>query len=128
MDKEYKTMCVTLMFWAVILFVLMLLGGCARHATSPATTINDGLQQDVAQLIDYANNNMADDPDIKLLKTGLKDCAARADAIVQTCNLDAEKCDAEKGKLRTERNALAVVLIFLLLYVAGRPIRKVLGL
>lgn len=95
-----------------LIIILAVLGGCAKDP-DPVTTINDQLQQDVAQLIDYANNNMADDSDIRLLKTGLKDCAARADAATKQHETSIKQCQAETSKARAERNTLALVLILL---------------
>lgn len=91
----------------------IILAGCAKQ-TDPVSDINDQLQQDVAQLIDYANNNMADEPDIQLLKTGLKDCAARADAAAKQHETSIKQCQAETGKARAERNTLALVLALLI--------------
>lgn len=95
-----------------LLIVALMLAGCAKEP-DPVTTINDQLQQDVAQLIDYANNNMADDSDTRLLKTGLKDCAARADAATKQHETSIKQCQAETDKARAERNSLALVLILL---------------
>lgn len=97
-----------------VIAILMLLTGCAKQP-DPVTAINDQLQQDVAQLIDYANNNMGDDPDTMLLKTGLKDCAARADAATKQHETSIKQCQAETSKARAERNTLALVLIGIVL-------------
>ena len=91
---------------------LFFITGCAKQP-DPVTTINDQLQQDVAQLIDYANNNMGNDPDTELLKTGLKDCAARATAMDEQHKAQIATCQAETSKARAERNTLALVLILL---------------
>jgi uncharacterized membrane protein YvbJ len=96
----------------IVVMALILLTGCAKEP-DPVTAINDQLQQDVAQLIDYANNNMADDSDTQLLKTGLKDCVARADAATKQHETSIKQCQAETSKARTERNTLALVLILL---------------
>ena len=96
----------------LIVVIAILLTGCAKDP-DPVTTINDQLQQDVAQLIDYANNNMVDDADTRLLKTGLKDCAARADAATKQHETSIKQCQAETSNARAERNSLAIVLILL---------------
>lgn len=96
----------------IVLGMTLLMCGCAKQP-DPVNDINDQLQQDVAQLIDYANNNMADDPDIVLLKNGLKDCAARADAATKQHDTSITACQAETSKARAERNTLALVLILL---------------
>lgn len=93
------------------LFFIM---GCAKQP-DPVSTINTSLQQDVAQLIDYANNNMGNDPDTELLKTGLKDCAARADAMDKQHSAQIATCQAETGRVRAERNTLALILIAVVL-------------
>ena len=95
-----------------LIIILAVLTGCAKQI-DPVTDINDQLQQDVAQLIDYANNNMGNDPDTELLKTGLKDCAARADAATKQHETSIKQCQAETSKARAERNTLALVLILL---------------
>lgn len=96
----------------LLIIAAILLAGCAKQP-DPVNDINDQLQQDVAQLIDYANNNMANDPDIVLLKNGLKDCAARADAATKQHDTSITACQAETSKARAERNTLALVLILL---------------
>lgn len=96
----------------ILPILAIILAGCAKQ-TDPVSDINDQLQQDVAQLIDYANNNMADDSDTRLLKTGLKDCAARADAATKQHETSIKQCQAETSKARAERNTLALVLILL---------------
>lgn len=103
----------TIVGWVIGMFLVMLLSGCARH-TEYMSSINDSLQQDVAQLIDYANNNMADDPDTTLLKTGLKDCAARADAIAKQCEVTIDTYKANANRLKSERNTLIVFFLLLL--------------
>lgn len=113
MDKEYKTMCASLIFWIIILFVFMLLGGCTRHTINPVSDINTGIQDDVAQLVDYANNNMVMDSDKQLLLNGAKDCAARADAMAQQCEVGISACEAKTDTAKAERNTLALVLILL---------------
>lgn len=102
----------TIIGWVLAFFLVMLLAGCAKH-TDPVATINNQLQQDVAQLIDYANNNMADDADTRLLKTGLKDCAARADAVTKQAETSIKACEAKTDTVRAERNTLALVLALL---------------
>lgn len=110
MDTEYKTMCASLIFWIIILFVIMLLGGCARHATNPVSDINNGIQDDVAQLVDYANNNMVMDSDKQMLLNGARACAARADAMSKQCEVSIKACESETGKTKAERNTLALIL------------------
>lgn len=89
--------------------LVMLLAGCTKTA-DPVSSINDQLQQDVSQLLDYADNNMGDDPDVMLLKTGLKDCAARADAAAKQHETSIAACEAKADLAKAERNMLALVL------------------
>ena len=105
----------------------VLLSGCVKE-TSPATEINEGIQQSVAELTDYAKNNMVMDTDKQLLLQGAKDCAARADALTKTCNVSIEKCQAEKSKLKLERNGLAGIVLLLIGFIIYRPARKLFGL
>ena len=102
-----------------LLVLTLLITGCAKKP-DPITTINDGIQQDVAQLVDYAKNNMVMDTDKEFLLKGATDCAARADALTQTCTARIETCEAETGKAKAERNMLALILILL----AANAIRK----
>ena len=103
----------TIIGWIVALFLVMLVAGCAKH-DDPVSSMNNQLQQDVAQLIDYADNNMADDTDIRLLKTGLKDCAARADAAAKQHEVSIAACEAKTDKAKSERNALIIFFLLLL--------------
>lgn len=98
----------------IVLILAVFLIGCAKQP-DPVTAINDQLQQDVSELLDYANNNMGDDPDTMLLKTGLKDCAARADAATKQHETSMQTCEARTEKARAERNTLALVLIGIVL-------------
>lgn len=112
MEEDYKQLCWGILIWMALIFGLMLLAGCAKK-TDPVIDMNNQLQQDVAQLVDYANNNMDNDPDTKLLVVGLKDCAARADAATQQHKVSIEACEARTGKVKAERNTLALVLVLL---------------
>lgn len=89
---------------------IFFIAGCTKQP-DPVSTINQGIQQDVAQLIDYANNNMGSDPDTELLKAGLKDCAARAGAMDEQHKAQIATCKAETGRVRAERNTIALILI-----------------
>lgn len=102
-----------------IIALALILAGCASKP-DPITNINDDIQQGVAELVDYANNNMDMDADKQLLLQGVKDCAARADALTQTCTARIETCEAQTDRAKAERNTLALVLILL----AANAIRK----
>lgn len=96
----------------IIPIIAIALAGCAKDP-DPVADINTGIQENVQQLIDYANNNMEMDADKQLLIQGMKDCAGRADAMAQTCEASISKHQAETSKARAERNTLALVLILL---------------
>lgn len=98
----------------IAIMCLVMLVGCSRH-DSPINDINAGIQESVAQLEDYAINNMEMDSDKQLLLNGAKDCAARADALTKSCQATIKNCESEQTILRMERNGLALVLIILLL-------------
>lgn len=110
-----------------LLILCVALSACAK-TTNPVTNINDALQQDVAEIINYAQSNMEIDTDKQLLINGLKDCAARAGAMEQTCATVLEKCQIEQNKLKLERNGLFVIIIGLIGFILYRPIRKLFGL
>ena len=107
-----------------VAFLLLVLTACARDP-NPITEINNGIQQSIAELEDYAQNNMIIDADKKLLLQGAKDCAARADAMTSTYNVSIEKCSAEKAKLKLERNGLAGILLLLLFFIFRTQIKSV---
>lgn len=113
------------------LFSILLLGlvfsGCARK-TDPVTEINNGIQQSANELVDYAQNNMVIDTDKQMLIQGVKDCAARADAMTKTYEVSIEKCATEKSKLKLERNGLGVILILVVGFMFRGSIRKFLHL
>lgn len=96
------------------------LTACAKEP-NPITEINDGIQQDVHELVDYANNNMIIDADKKLLLEGAKSCAAKADALTKACEAQISKCEAETDRAKAERNTLALILALL----AANAIRKI---
>ena len=96
-----------------IVILTFLLNGCAKKP-NPIVDINDDIQQGVIELIDYANNNMEIDTDKQLLIQGAKDCAAKADALTKTSQAVISKCEAETSKFKTERNALALVLVIII--------------
>lgn len=102
----------------------LLLGACARHA-EPITEINDNLQQSATELIDYAQNNMEIDIDKQFLINGIKDCAARANAMTQTYAVSIDKCYINNSKLKLERNGLAVIIILLVLFIFKTPLKSV---
>lgn len=110
--------------FTILLILTVLLNGCARKA-DPVTAINDGIQNSVNELVDYASNNMTMDSDKQLLLQGAKDCAARADAMTKTYSATIEKCSAEKSKLKLERNGLFGIIILLLVVMFRSPLKSI---
>ena len=97
--------------WISILS-FMFLTGCAQK-TDPVSDINNGIQENAQQLIDYANNNMVIDSDKQLLIQGIKDCAARADALNTAHEASINACETRSDKLAAERNILILVFVLL---------------
>lgn len=110
-----------------IVILTVLLSGCARKA-DPITEINDGIQHSASELVDYAQNNMTMDTDKQLLLQGVKDCAARADAMTKAYTAKMDQCESEKSKLRLERNGLFGILLVLIGLMVYKPVRKLFGL
>lgn len=107
--------------------MLNTLYGCARDP-NPLTEINNGIQQNANEIIDYAKNNMAIDTDKQFLIEGIKDCAARADAMTKTYTVSMEKCATEQSKLKLERNGLFILVLILAGAMLYKSIRKFLPL
>lgn len=74
----------TIIGWVIALFIVMALAGCSR--TTPTADINHEIQTEVAELVDYANNNMEMDADKQLLLNGARHCAMRANDMVHVCD------------------------------------------
>lgn len=83
-----------------LVFVL-LLAGCSNH--DPVSSINDGIQQEITELADYAQNNMEMDADKQLLLNGARHCAVRANDMAKTCKVvvSAYKKETAGWKLAT---------------------------
>lgn len=112
-------------FWATIWIVLLfIMTGCTKQ-TNPITEINDGIQQSVSELVDYANNNMDMDSDKQFLLQGAKDCAARANAMTQAYKSSIEACHANQSKLKLERNGLGVIIVLLVLFMLRSPLKSI---
>lgn len=92
------------------IFLFILLAGCAKKE-SPITSINSSIQQSVAELVDYAQNNMDIDTDKQLLLNGVKDCAAKADALTISCKESLDNLSAQKRIVELERNGLVLFII-----------------
>lgn len=80
------------LIWTFFLFILCL-GGCAKR--DPVNTIIDNHVSHVAEVIDYAENNMEVSPDTKYLLSELKSCqnglidaGQSHNAVLSTCRSD----------------------------------------
>lgn len=112
MEREQKIVSWGILVWMVLLFGILWLAGCAKH-TDPVASINDNIQLSVAELVDYANNNMTMDADKQMLLNGAKDCAFKANALAHQHEAQIKTCEAKTEKAVAERNTLALVLFLL---------------
>ena len=103
---KYFVLCVVLIFWMCVLT------GCAKKP-DPVSSINDEIQQGVAELVDYANNNMVMDSDKQFLLNGARECAKRANGLQKQHQTLIESCELKTDKAKAERNTLALILILL---------------
>lgn len=71
-------------WFIIVILVLALLSGCSRK--TPVSEINNGIQNEVTELVDYAHNNMIMDADKQLLLNGARHCAARANDMSKACD------------------------------------------
>ena len=124
MDKEYRTFCCAILVWISLLFCVLALCACAKKP-SPTSEINDGIQQNIGELVDYANNNMVMDADKQLLLQGAKDCAARANAMNRACQVEIANCESVQRALRAERNTVIIILLGLLGLLGARLLKRV---
>lgn len=122
MNRYYKLGGALVLFFG--LGFICLLSGCARH-TDPINEINDNIQQSVVELVDYAQNNMDIDTDKQFLINGVKDCAARADAMTATYTASMETCRANQSKLKLERNGLVVIIALLVFFMFRTPLKTI---
>ena len=101
----------TVFGFLVGIFLIMLLGGCTRK--TPTSEINQEIQNQVTELVDYANNNMVIDSDKQLLLSGAVHCAARANDMARTCeeSIRAFKVEAAGWKLATTLMAIIAGLL-----------------
>ena len=107
-----------------ILGLTLLLSGCAREP-NPITEINNGIQQTANELVDYAKNNMVIDTDKQFLIQGVKDCAARADAMTKTYEASLDTCYANQSKLKLERNGLMLIIVLLVFFIFRSPLKSI---
>lgn len=107
-----------------LLICVLLLSACAKQ-TNPITEINNGIQQSVSDLVDYAQNNMVMDTDKQYLIQGAKDCAARADAMTKTYEASMATCQANQNKLKLERNGLALIIVLLVVFMFRSSLKSI---
>ena len=105
----------------VIILVVFttLISGCAK----PTPTENIIGQH--VQLVDEALSNPTLSNEAK---GALKTCRAGLLSAQETYQAEISKCDAEKSKLKTERNGLFLVVVLLAGFMLYRPVRKLFGL
>ena len=98
MNKNYIAIIAA---WFLMVMIAMSLTGCAKQ--TPVSDINNELQQEVSELVDYANNNMEMDSDKQMLLNGARHCAARANDMERTCaeTIKAYKAESAGWKLAT---------------------------
>lgn len=113
--NEEKAMSITIIVWIGVIFLVMLLAGCAKQ--SPVSEINNGIQEDVAQLVDYAQNNMTIDTEKQLLINGARACASRANDMYKTCAAEIKACEKETTAWKMSTlTAIAFALFFLVMW------------
>lgn len=83
--RDDRIISYTIIGWVIAMFIVMSLAGCSR--TTPAAEINTEIQTEVAELVDYAKNNMDMDADKQLLLKGAQHCASRANDMERACEL-----------------------------------------
>lgn len=84
----------------VLVFIgYLLLGGCAK--SSPVDTITDGQIGHIDDVLDYAYNNLKQDPEIVMLENELKSCQLGMESIRQSCNaqISTEKANTSYWRL-----------------------------
>lgn len=107
------------MRFTILLILTVLTSSCAK----PTPTENIIGQH--VQLVDEALS----DPTLSNEARGaLKTCRAGLLSVQETHQAEISKCDAEKSKLKTERNGLFLVVLLLAGFMLYRPVRKLFGL
>ena len=103
----------------ILLILTVLISGCAK----PTPTENIIGQH--VQLVDEALSNPTLSNEAK---GALKTCRAGLLSAQETHQAEISKCDAEKSKLKTERNGLFLAVLLLAGFMLYRPVRKLFGL
>ena len=107
------------MRFTILLILTVLISGCAK----PTPTENIIGQH--VQLVDEALSNPTLSNEAK---GALKTCRAGLLSAQETHQAEISKCDAEKSKLKTERNGLFLAVLLLAGFMLYRPVRKLFGL
>ena len=92
-----------------ILAILVGLAGCAK-STPTETIISDHVQL-VDEVIDYANNNMEDSPDMTYMKNALKTCKTGLLSAEQSYKAEIATCGAKIDYWRLSSVSLGVALL-----------------
>lgn len=106
-----RVLCWTIIGWLVGVFLIMALAGCSR--STPTSEINQQIQDEVAQLVDYANNNMEMDADKQLLINGARHCAMRASDLEKVCTQTVSAYRTETAAWKLATVLIAIIAAFL---------------
>lgn len=96
-----------------IVILAFLLNGCARK--DPVENVIDYHQQHIADVLDYAYNNIDQNKDVIFLENELKNCDIALLDIKQAYYGQISTCRAEKKYWQLATGGL-VVILFLVLY------------
>lgn len=107
------------MRFTILLILTVLISGCAK------TTPTENIIGQHVQLVDEA---LSDPTLSNEAKGALKTCRAGLLSAQETHQAEISKCEAEKSKLKTERNGLFLVVLLLVGFMLYRPVRKLFGL
>lgn len=105
--------------FAILLILTVLISGCAK------TTPTENIIGQHVQLVDEA---LSDPTLSNEAKSALKTCRAGLLSAQETHQAEISKCDAEKSKLKTERNGLFLAVLLLVGFMIYKPVRKFLHL
>lgn len=106
-----RVLCWTIIGWLVGVFLIMALAGCSR--STPTSEINQQIQDEVAQLVDYANNNMEMDADKQLLINGARHCAMRAGDLEKVCAQTVSAYRTETAAWKLATTLISIIAVFL---------------
>ncbi len=104
----------TMRFFEIVIIITISLGylmlcGCARK--TPTQTIIDSHVDHINQVIDYANNNMEQTPEIILLEKELESCVTGLQSVGKTHKTEIATCEAKTDYWRLSSASLVVALI-----------------